>query len=237
MPSSTGADPLVSCIMPTADRRQFVPLAIRYFQAQDYPNKELLILDNGVESIADLVPADPRIRYLRDPRETSLGEKRNAVCAEARGEIIVHWDDDDWMASWRLRYQVGCLLERRAAVCGLRRIVFYDPVAARAWEYDYTDASRKWIHGATLCYTKAFWSTNRFPALTIGEDNRFLRNKPAASIVALDDNAFMVCLVHSGNTSPKQIGGGPWSAYPTRKVWSLMGRDRRFYGNIIYRNG
>ena len=43
---------LVSCIMPTASRRRFVPLAIRYFLSQDYPNKELLILDDGDDSVA-----------------------------------------------------------------------------------------------------------------------------------------------------------------------------------------
>ena len=46
--------PLVSCIMPTADRRRFVPQAIRNFLAQDYAERELVILDDGADSIADL---------------------------------------------------------------------------------------------------------------------------------------------------------------------------------------
>ena len=35
------AAPLVSCIMPTRNRREFVPRAIRQFQRQDWPNAEL----------------------------------------------------------------------------------------------------------------------------------------------------------------------------------------------------
>ena len=35
------ARPLVSCIMPTANRHRFVPHAIRLFQSQDYPNREI----------------------------------------------------------------------------------------------------------------------------------------------------------------------------------------------------
>src|SRR5262249_23901876 len=93
---------LVSCIMPTADRRKFVPKAISYFQAQDYPNKELIIIDDGAESAVDLVPNDPLIRYIRLYAKKTVGAKRNMACEEARGEIIAHWDDDDWMASWRL---------------------------------------------------------------------------------------------------------------------------------------
>ena len=41
------SQPLVSCIMPTYNRREFVPLAIRYFLRQDYANKELIIIDDG----------------------------------------------------------------------------------------------------------------------------------------------------------------------------------------------
>ena len=56
---------MVSCIMPTFNRREFVAQAIQYFLAQDYPCKELVIVDDGTESVADLVPNDPRVRYLR----------------------------------------------------------------------------------------------------------------------------------------------------------------------------
>lgn len=36
---------LVSCIMPTYNRRAPVPRAIRYFLRQDYPKRELILLD------------------------------------------------------------------------------------------------------------------------------------------------------------------------------------------------
>jgi cellulose synthase/poly-beta-1,6-N-acetylglucosamine synthase-like glycosyltransferase len=62
--------PLVSCIMPTYNRRRFVPEAIRLFLAQDYPKKELLVLDDGEDTIVDLIPNRPQIRYLRLDRRT-----------------------------------------------------------------------------------------------------------------------------------------------------------------------
>src|SRR5205823_6114796 len=58
-------EPMVSCIMPTADRRRFVPNAIRYFVRQTYSNSELLIVDDGDDNVADLVPASDRIRHIR----------------------------------------------------------------------------------------------------------------------------------------------------------------------------
>jgi glycosyltransferase involved in cell wall biosynthesis len=48
---STPEQPSVSCIVPTANRRRFVPHAIRYFLAEDYPNKELIIVGDGESNI------------------------------------------------------------------------------------------------------------------------------------------------------------------------------------------
>src|SRR5215471_6882917 len=84
--------PLVSCIMPTANRRRFVPEAVRLFLAQDYSNKELVIVDDGEDSAADLIPKHRQIRYLRLDNRQSTGAKRNLACTVASGGIIAHWD-------------------------------------------------------------------------------------------------------------------------------------------------
>ncbi len=102
--------PLVSCIMPTSNRRAFVPRAIACFQSQNYLEKELIILDDGNDSVADLVPDDPGIRYVRLPERLPLGAKRNECVRLARGGLVMHWDDDDWHAPRRIRCQVDALL-------------------------------------------------------------------------------------------------------------------------------
>ena len=76
---------VVSCIMPTADRRRFVPRAIAQFLQQDYANRELIVLDDGAEPVEDLVPDDPRVRYVR--ARTQIARRRQAqpgVRARAR---------------------------------------------------------------------------------------------------------------------------------------------------------
>ena len=45
--------PLVSCIMPTRNRKRFVLQSIEYFKRQDYAPRELVILDGGDENLAD----------------------------------------------------------------------------------------------------------------------------------------------------------------------------------------
>ncbi|HZK82316.1 MAG TPA: glycosyltransferase family 2 protein, partial [Humisphaera sp.] len=150
--------PLVSCIMPTCDRRVFVPRAIAYFQRQDYPNKELIVVDDGADSIADLIPAgDERVRYVRLAKRTTVGGKRNLACEKSESPLIAHWDDDDWHAPRRLRYQVEQLLKSQASICGLKTLLFLDTRDGRAWQYNYPDGQRGWLSGNSLLYTREFW--------------------------------------------------------------------------------
>lgn len=51
--------PMVSCVMPTRNRRRFTPRAIDMFNAQTWPNKELIILEDGDESTAEPTNNDP----------------------------------------------------------------------------------------------------------------------------------------------------------------------------------
>jgi glycosyltransferase involved in cell wall biosynthesis len=215
--------PLVSCIMPTADRRRFVPLAVEYFLRQDYQHKELVVVDDGEDAVADLMPPDSRVRYFRLEGRRSVGAKRNFACGQARGELIAHWDDDDWHAPRRLSYQAGTLAGSGADVCGINTLLFYDPERGQAWKYDYPRGRRFWLGGSSLCYRRAFWESNRFADISVGEDARFVWGGAPDRMLALDDPTFHVGLIHSGNVSPKQTHGAFWRPYPVREIQLLIG--------------
>src|SRR5215831_14306537 len=182
--------PLVSCLLLTADRRRFVPSAIRQFLRQDYPRRELIILDDGSAPAGDLVPEDERIRYIRIPQRMPVGAKRNAGCREARGELIAHWDDDDWMADWRLSYQVEELLRFRADICGLRQLYFWGLRAENAWEYVYEAESQPWVAGGTMLYRRSLWEQSPFDEIDVGEDNSFVWSGVAKRVLPLVDRRF-----------------------------------------------
>jgi glycosyltransferase involved in cell wall biosynthesis len=219
-------------MMPTADRRVLAAQAIRYFQRQDYPQRELLILDDGSDPIADLAVGDPAIRYVRIAQRQSLGAKRNLACEEARGEVIVHWDDDDWQASWRLSYQVAQLLEQQADVCGVAKVLYYQPSTGRAWQYVYPPGGQAWVAGNSLCYTRDLWRRNPFPAITVGEDSRFLWSSQPKQVLALTDNRFLVGLIHAGNTSVKRTHDRRWQPCAARVIEDLVGEDWGFYARL-----
>jgi len=218
-------EPLVSCIMPTANRRAFVPRAIAYFLRQDYSHKELVILDDGEDSVTDLVPEDARIRYFKDIRRRSLGAKRNWLCEQSRGEIIVHWDDDDWHAPHRLSYQVTGLLGADKDLCGINRLLFYDPSVCLAWEYCYPAGIRFWLSGSTLCYRKSYWLAHPFRDIQVGEDSHFVWSGVPEQMVVLADHHFHVGIIHRANASPKRVAGAWWQPFPLDLMTGILGAD------------
>jgi hypothetical protein len=224
-PPRLADEPLVSCVMPTRDRRRYVVRAIRYFLAQDYPNRELVVVDDGADCVADLIPDDPRIRYVRPLESLTIGAKRNLACEQARGELVVHWDDDDWSAPRRLRYQVEMFYNQDVDVSGLSALYFCDPAGGRAWRYEYPAERRPWVTDATFCYRRRFWEDAPFPDTSFGIDTSYLWQDPPKRVGALPDSSFYVALVHQGNTSRKDIHDAWWHPRPVGEIASLMGPE------------
>jgi glycosyltransferase involved in cell wall biosynthesis len=195
----------VTCLCVTRNRRQWIPKAIACFQSQTYPHREMLILADG-GSVRDLVPADNSIRLLELEGAAQIGEKRNLGCDRALGEIICHWDDDDWSAPGRIADQVSRLVESKLAVTGYRSMRFTD--GSRWWLYQGTPL---FALGTSLCYRKDWWKKHPFRYVQIGEDNHFVTAAGAErQIVTSEAGELMWATVHSTNTSPRSLSGSAW---------------------------
>lgn len=221
--------PLVSCIMPTNNRRTFVLYAINYFLQQDYPNKELLIVDDGTDSIEDIVPVHEQIRYIRLLNKMTLGEKRNYCIRQSKADLIMHWDDDDWMASYRISYQVQELLKHNAEVCGLQQMLFRELATGKCWLYQYPPQAQPWLAGGSLLYTRDFWQKSPFPDMQIASDTRFIFAHELTSFVALSDYRFYVASIHGKNTSPKNARNSLWHPVQSSIVDSIMSKVNLYH--------
>jgi glycosyltransferase involved in cell wall biosynthesis len=220
------SEPLVSCIMPTANRRKFVPHAIQCFQTQDYRNCELLVIDDGTDSIADLIPDDRRISYVQLDTHPSLGGKRNLGCEMARGEYIMHWDDDDWATPSRIATQMRAMIAHpEIDICGLDRLYFYDPSRNEAWFYAHPPGSRAWLAGNTLCYRKSLWRKQPFPEINEGEDTLFVWSLSERQMLPLRNPNFFVATIHAQNTSPKQTATPGWNRVSQEEIARVFGSD------------
>ncbi len=229
----TAADPpLVSCVLPTADRRRFVGQAIRYFQRQDYPRRELVVLDDGTDPVEDQVPADTRIRYVRLPHRLPLGVKRNRGCELAAGPLICHWDDDDWMASNRLTVQVGALEESGADLCGATELLHYRLGEGEAWLYRPLAGDPPCPLGGTFLYRRSAWEERPFPAVTTGEDSAFAAGFPPTRVRLLRSCSFYVAVLHGANTAAKHLTDARWRRCSLDEVGGLLAADREFYAAV-----
>ena len=94
--------PLVTIAVPVYKRMHFLPNALRSVAAQDYPNIELLVSDNGENGpeLQDLVSEHyPRPFSLRRNDATvSMSRHFNQLVEEATGDFFVLLCDDDEIA-------------------------------------------------------------------------------------------------------------------------------------------
>jgi glycosyltransferase involved in cell wall biosynthesis len=105
--------PLVSIIMLTYNRANYIGEAIKSVFAQTYQNWELIILDDGsTDNTAEIVAgfADPRLRYIKDRVNKGLFTRRCESLTYAQGKYIAILDSDDiWIQTDKLERQVNFL--------------------------------------------------------------------------------------------------------------------------------
>jgi len=163
--------PLISCIMPTYGRPDYVPEAVFSFLAQDYPNKELILLNDCEGQVFEGDVPGVRV-FNQDECFSSLGEKRNAAIELARGEMIAVWDDDDLSLPWRLSLSLKEMIRHNTP--------FYRPAEFLAYWGDLqlhnNQSVPSWCSHGTVSFTRHLWeSVGKYPSANLGEDALFFK--------------------------------------------------------------
>ena len=91
----------VSVILPTYNRAHTLKRAIDSVLAQDYPDLELVVVDDcSIDNTQEMVSfiKDNRLRYVRLPENKGVAVARNTGLGYATGEYIAFLDsDDEWL--------------------------------------------------------------------------------------------------------------------------------------------
>ncbi|HWI63125.1 MAG TPA: glycosyltransferase family A protein [Symbiobacteriaceae bacterium] len=158
------AFPLVSCLCLTYARPAHLREAIWCFLQQDWPNKELVIVNDHPEPLY-LDRSYPGVRLYNLPhRFASLGAKRNFSLKVARGDYLLTWDDDDLVLPWRIS------LTMRHLLAAPGKWVFRP---TRAWvshsNRDY-EVKRYESHPSTAYLRAAFDAAGGYTEMNTGED-------------------------------------------------------------------
>lgn len=231
---------LVSCIMPTFNRRPFIQQAIKYFQSQDYPQKELIIVDDGSDPIEDIVNEESNVRYIRLNQKQSIGNKRNLAVEKSRGEIILHWDDDDWYGPERISYQLNEMTKKSGQISGLETGFLFNIVENQFWQCEAKLHARMFyadVHGGTLMFHKSVWERSaKFPNTSLAEDAGFLAAaaRKRVKIVKVINKGVYVYIRHDSNAwefiCGKYIDPRAWGKIDPPSF--LPGEDLDFYKDV-----
>ena len=99
--------PLVSVVMPVYNRPDLVGRAITSILNQTMDNFELIIIDDGSDTLTKSIlkqyaKQDDRIRLIYNPKNQGIAYSRQRGADAARGEYIAVMDSDDWSVPDRL---------------------------------------------------------------------------------------------------------------------------------------
>lgn len=115
---------LVSCLCVTRGRPGMLRAAVAQFDAQTYADRELVIVadDDDFATVAYLESIrrpDVKVVVVRRP---VLGRKRNIAIANAAGDWLAVWDDDDGHHPDRLAAQLAETERAGKSSCVLSRV-------------------------------------------------------------------------------------------------------------------
>lgn len=116
------SQPLITVYMPTHNRKQMAATAVDSVLAQDYPNFELIVVDDGStddswEFLQQRYAAEPKVRLLRHPQSQGACAARNTAIAAANGDFVTGLDDDDVFYPDRLSSLMAAYQTGDAMVC------------------------------------------------------------------------------------------------------------------------
>lgn len=191
--------PLISCLMVTANRVTIAARSVQCFDRQSWPNRELVIVDDGEQDYAPLIAHLPpeRARIVKLPHDpaTTLGQLRNRSLAEARGELIAQWDDDDWYHPDRLSVQAAALTGG-AQACLLRATLMH--LDAPEWfDHPYVGGLKPGVPGTIVHRADA---RLRYPETRRSEDTVFLDQWPRDALAIVHRPELFLRAFHGSNT-------------------------------------
>ena len=231
--------PLVSICTPTFNRRPFFPFIIKCFENQDYPKDRLewIIIDDGTDSIEDIVASVPQVKYFGYKKKMSLGEKRNLMHEKATGSILVYMDDDDYYPPNRVSHAVETLERNPHALCaGSSEMYIYFKHIHKMVQFGPYGPNH--ATAATFAFRRELLNQTKYDDdAAVGEEKQFLKNY-TIPFVQLDPMKTILVFSHVHNSFDKKVLLDKPSDYvkeSNKKVTDFIKDDTilRFFMNDI----
>jgi len=200
--------PFVSVLTPTYNRRKFIPAAIAMYKAYGYPKDrmEWVIIDDGSDKVGDLFAAAsktiPNIKYIPLDSKLLIGQKRNMLNDNAKGEIMIAMDDDDYYPPDRISHAVRKFIQNpKIMLAGSSEMYLYfrtDGKVCKAGPYNANHCTN-----GTMCYRREYMLAHRYDETqTHAEEKSFLEDYKNP-MIQLDPFKCILVMCHADNTFDK----------------------------------
>jgi glycosyltransferase involved in cell wall biosynthesis len=202
--------PFVSVLTPTYNRRKFITSLIQCYKSQTYPltQMEWIIIDDGEDSVEDiftgpLVKGIPNVRYIRiSTGKMPIGAKRNMLNKEAKGDIMVAMDDDDFYFPDRVRTVVTAFQANpKIELAGASEIyMFFTDIKKiyRVGPYGKSHATN-----GTMAWRRSYALTRSYNSEAVKAEEREYLENYKNPMIQLDPFKVMLVISHSENTHDK----------------------------------
>jgi len=107
--SLVARQPLVSIIIPTLNRYTYLKDVLHDLEHQDYPNFEVIVVDQSEPFYPEFYRNFNLKIHLIRQKEKALWKARNQAIRNARGELILLFDDDSRVESHWIRHHIQCI--------------------------------------------------------------------------------------------------------------------------------
>ena len=168
---------------------------------------EWIILDDGDDCVKDVFDEIskiiPNVRYIQLPMKLLIGAKRNILNREAKGEIIVAMDDDDFYFPERVSTAVVNFARNKTIeLAGSSLIYMYYTDNKKI--YSLGPYNKNHATNGTMAWRKSYANNHTYDeTVTHAEERSFLENY-ANPMIQLDPMKVMLVISHSENTFDKK---------------------------------
>jgi hypothetical protein len=213
---------MISLVTITRNREAFIPLLNQNYERVKNHNVEWIILDDSLNNNKELYPEDATYihlsqedvqKYLKLAFERSnqdeswsnwykyhsklgylpIGIKRNIANTFCTGEIIMHFDDDDYYLEDSVKIRMMALKPTNCVFCP--KMVGYNTVTKEFINI----GSDNTIFEGSLTYYKDDWKEHKFNNMaTTDEGVEFIQKLPDYKRIKSDQ--IMIALIHNHNT-------------------------------------
>ena len=194
--------------------------SIRSFLQQTYPNKQLIIINDGTYTFKEL--KEKNITEIKLNKKYILGELRNMGLKEIpENGIYLQWDDDDWHHPEIMRKQYEYMKSQSADACLLKNQVQY------FFNYNVARIASNRI-GTIMCKKKKAIS---YPTIAKSEDEYFFKQYTEQYHVVTWNNPefYYIRFIHGHNTWDEEH----FHLKSKPNTWSISQTARKYLSTVL----